>query len=840
MEQYFAQISSGLDGAITRLAAIEAEASRIDPDKLMADIAKSTMEMTEVSAEILSADFERQQELIRETERQYKEMIDDVRDGAGEVFDAIVSRGEDAFTNLGDWIEATFLSRLRKLFQNFIEWMSGGFKGGFEQVLAGIAPSLGGLGGGDSAFAELQQIMGGGGGETYGRQSGIFGLSGSLGSLVQSGLMMGGSWAFMDSFKQKGARGWLESIGGGAALGASIGSVIPGIGTAIGAAIGAAAGAISKGIQSIAKAITGPNSYEATSKEISRDFGGISVSDKEVQSWMSSVGLKENQVWDIRQNMKTSPSFLYEVGWAAAEAQGKTEEFLKSLEKVGTSWGEFNFRTAFEIGRLTGDWSKLNEMWMETSNLGDAFKDMPAVLDNLLLGDGTPEEYEQLVTDLYELQDAIKGTLPATLDMYDTFLQTGEITEEFAAKIKELGGNIEEWRAASATITGNTAQIASLLSVSTALAGLKNSISSTTSGIGTMYEKFLETGEISEELASQITELGGDLAAFQSMSRLQAISSEYAQLVEHFRESGEILPRLSELFAEFGGNVSALSMDSFDLSGLTDKLSFVQSLVSQLKSSLPDPIAQLLSGKMDEDVISALTGAGLDPSAFGNLMSIIGKKNQFSASNFQAFQAMNPELEYYLKQYGGSAGAAALSRYGMGQNTITSGLLDTVQANIEKEYQEEVKKLLEYLGTVEGETQSEIDRLTQVMEDQLAALEEQFATVGSNIEKALNDSKIGVMSEIDLMLGSIQTQTQALTDAINDAKEGIVSAIDSLISGAITQGASGSAQSNNSVTVQIDMSGSYVANSAAFYQDMAAAMETYFKNGGSLEMLGAR
>ena len=79
----------------------------------------------------------------------------------------------------------------------------------------------------------------------------MLGVGGTAGSLIQGGLMAGGTAAFLDSFSQKGVRGWAEAIGGGAAIGAAIGSVVPVIGTAIGAAIGAAAGALAKGIQAL-------------------------------------------------------------------------------------------------------------------------------------------------------------------------------------------------------------------------------------------------------------------------------------------------------------------------------------------------------------------------------------------------------------------------------------------------------------------------------------------------------------------------------------------------------------------------------------------------------------
>jgi hypothetical protein len=40
-----------------------------------------------------------------------------------------------------------------------------------------------------------------------------------------------------------------------------------------------------------------------------------------------------------------------EIAFPLAQAQGKIEEFLRSLETVGTSFGTFNFREAFQLGQ---------------------------------------------------------------------------------------------------------------------------------------------------------------------------------------------------------------------------------------------------------------------------------------------------------------------------------------------------------------------------------------------------------------------------------------------------------------------------------------------------------
>ena len=106
-----------------------------------------------------------------------------------------------------------------------------------------------------------------------------------------------------------------------------------------------------------------------------------------------------------------------------------------------------------------------------------------------------------------------------------------------------------------------------------------------------------------------------------------------------------------DLFKEFGGDIESLNAVS-GLTGLKNSLSFIQSLISQLQAQLPDPIQELLKGNMGADVISALTGAGLNPSNFTGLADIAKVRNEFNAANFQPFQTLTADLSNYLKQYG--------------------------------------------------------------------------------------------------------------------------------------------------------------------------------------------
>lgn len=574
---------------------------------------------------------------IKEAEAEAQKSIDTLRDDAGSIFDAMIASGKTGFTSLLDWIEGFWLTKLRTLFQNVVQYLTGGMQGGLSSIFKGVV--------------NVSQSS------ATSTSSGMADYASSLGVAPQTG------------------------------------KTLFGLSSAAWMGIGAGFSAVAAVLPQLIKAIQGMNSYEATSKEVSRDFGGLKMSDKDVQAWMDSVGLNENEVWSKRQNMKTSPSFLLEA-WEKAQSQGREQDFLRSLENVGTSWGEFDFRKAFEVGRLTDDWSALNEIWLETSKLGDAFKNMPDVLENMLIDPEDLNPYEDLVKNLNDLKKSIKETLPSTEDMYKTFLDTGVVTEELAARIKELGGSVSD---------------------------------------------------------------------FEAVSELTKVTTEWGELVQHWRDTGELLPRLITLYGQFGGSMSALN-DAAQLKGLKSSLDFITSLTSQLQSQLKSPIEMLMSGIMNADVISALSGAGLDPSKFAGLTSIINAKNAFTSGNFQPFQELTPSLQKYLSEYGGSAGKTAVANYGNGFNTITQGLLDSTAAAIQEKYQNEIKSLLEYLGDSTDSTTSAIETLT-------ASIEEQFTTVGDNIAAALNEAKEDLITAIDGIISTAVDRMIAFeNDVVYDAR----------------------------------------------------------------------
>lgn len=161
----------------------------------------------------------------------------------------------------------------------------------------------------------------------------------------------------------------------------------------------------------------GPNSWEAGSKEAMRDFK-VSISDDQIKQVVEALGLQENKIWDMRKDLLSSPQMLVNILGPMAEAQGKMSEFLKKLEAVETKWQTYNFRPAFEEGMKTGDWSKLNEIYVDafehSKTLASVMPDWQSKL--LMVETATQESTDALLSNVTVMDEntvAITGNTDA-------------------------------------------------------------------------------------------------------------------------------------------------------------------------------------------------------------------------------------------------------------------------------------------------------------------------------------------------------------------------------------------------------------------------------------------
>lgn len=499
--------------------------------------------------------------------------------------------------SFGETLKNIFIDMAKSIIRALMETL-------FVPIQRYLVQVLGGLMGMGTAAAST-----GGGAASVLNPNGLAGGNNTLSGWA--GVAAGGGIAVAGMF-QKGVAGWAETIGGGAMAGAAIGTyLLPGIGTALGAALGAAAGAIAKGIQAMVKAFMGPSTIQAAAEEAVRDLGGTKLTEGIFKSFISQF-MDPKQAWGIRKDIMFSPKFLSEVAGPQAEAQGNYPSFLKSLENVKTSFGTFNFREAFETGKASGDWSELNKQFVAAfKNSQELLRVLPDFANILAASaDATwnlDDATAAAVKGLTSIRDAIAGSIQPIQTMYDKFAQTGEITDEFAAKIKELGGNLEKF----------------------------------------------------QELASLI------------------------------------------------GQQSALK----------DQLGTINDLIGRFQALQPAATAidDLFRGVLNTE---GLIAKGLDPEkfrAFADLTSMM-QGWQPMVAQFQQTGAMSSGIQQALSQYGGAAGSTALSRYASGFNTITPGLLSSTYERIQQAYQSEISNALSYLGAVQKDTSTQLDIMTSEIE----------------------------------------------------------------------------------------------------------------------------
>jgi hypothetical protein len=266
-----------------------------------------------------------------------------------------------AMQGFGQEVSTIFTNMVQSIADNIVEWKGwansilGTVKSLAKALLSTFLQSL---------FKPLLNYLSGIGDSIGGWLGGIFGGKGGAGSAA--GGVAGAAGGLGGTAAGANAAAFGTGLGGtiGGGLGAfasMIGPFLPMAG--IGAAIGAGA----YGIYKLVDKIKGPNAWEAMSKEISRDYGGVNFSAGAAELFGKQFGITEKEAWGVRKNITSSPAMLQAIA-AAAQQQGKLSKFMGSLTSVGISptVGSVDMLTPYKKGMATGDWSALNDTWAKT------------------------------------------------------------------------------------------------------------------------------------------------------------------------------------------------------------------------------------------------------------------------------------------------------------------------------------------------------------------------------------------------------------------------------------------------------------------------------------------
>ena len=156
---------------------------------------------------------------MAENQRQWERMYDQIRDGAGEIFDAMLTKGESVFTSLGKFAQGVLQTMLRNVFQNAVGGLltSGGKAGG------GIMGSFLGFGGAAAGGAMARGAAATGGLA----QSG--GITYAAGAAAGGGKGIGGFFGKLFGMGGSGAAG-AAGLGGSLAMGAATAGISMAVG----------------------------------------------------------------------------------------------------------------------------------------------------------------------------------------------------------------------------------------------------------------------------------------------------------------------------------------------------------------------------------------------------------------------------------------------------------------------------------------------------------------------------------------------------------------------------------------------------------------------------------
>lgn len=287
----------------------------------------------------------------------------------GRTLEQSVSRAVQSFKGMRDALKSIFNSIKQAALQMIGDIVGSMVRNLFGPLLQGIGAAipLGAVGGGSSGAAGSAAAGASGGGLLSGLSNLLKGLTGGAGGLAGAGnaaLSLGGPIGLAAALS--GNKGALIGGGLGAAFGGIGGFLSFGLAGLLQSAafFGPIGAAVGLGVSLLLKALT-KTTGEAASKEFGRDFGGVSAGSKTFESFLAQIGVTSKQAEGIRKDLLSSPKWLTEVAFPLAQQQGKTAEFLKSLERIETVMGTFNFRSVFEEGLKSGDFSALNKAFAE-------------------------------------------------------------------------------------------------------------------------------------------------------------------------------------------------------------------------------------------------------------------------------------------------------------------------------------------------------------------------------------------------------------------------------------------------------------------------------------------
>lgn len=793
----YEQLRQALNEKISKMA-FNDPLTQETAQKAMADLSEAEQKAIEALAKLEGI------EITKAHKNQYEDMIKEVRDGAGQVFDAMLSGGRNAFGSLLDWLKSFFFTQLRTLFQNSVEYFTSGAKDKdgkskkwtsiFSGVFGGEGESFefGNLfGQKEGSGFSLGDFLGGGEGGFFGSKeggggflgSGTGGINGKGVGGIAGGLMMAGGMSLAQGgimdMGNNSAGSWAKSVGGGAMTGFALAGPL-------GAAIGAAVGALAKGVTSLVDWAKGKTNVEAGTEEIGRDYGGIKISKDRYNQLVESFGFEKDSgaLWGARGSVAASPQMLSEM-FSEARKTGKTSQFMGKMNDWLTYTGPHGDASrALQVGELTGDYTKLNELWKESQYYQDLLnRGLKAQADAMQVGgDVTFEAAKSFETYFQEMK------------------KTGEVTSEFTdfleenrAKIVEAGKDysivaedLATMDQVIANMTKNAAALGQVQGAKGFFTDLKTTLESFKPNM--TLDRIFSAGLITEDQKNLI----------QSANNVFELSQYFTELTANALKSGEVLGDLSKIMEQFGG-AADIALEGKRLKGIMDSISGIEEFRTGLGelSKTTTGLQDVLDGLWNDDVVKKLFVEGFDPGEFEGIAQLIGAMKEWDsavqeysstemltsagisaegrkiidAAKLTATQLLDVQnaiggtqikmtdagqlIADMLRQYGGAEGQIAAENLLGGVNNVSDQLLATTKANMEAALEDSKDGLLGYLDDMESDLKDRATALQDVMQAE-------FDVVSSAIEEAFYTARDAAVGAIDEILAKLKEMNDAL------------------------------------------------------------------------------
>lgn len=394
------------------------------------------------------------------------------------------------------------------------------------------------------AASWIQGLFGGGGGN-----AGAVGGAGLLGSIV-GGLPMLGAGLGAGLLGNKLGGGVAGKVGGAAVggLGAAVAAGAFAPTGAAGAFAGGAFSGIGAGAMGVLSAIpiwgwaaigasiaAGPLISKLTQR--GRD---------KVTATGGAEDLSENVWQGIIPDVKAGNLTIQEGIDAVNAAWVKYEQFLHANVKDSVV-----VQRSLDTQRATLTQSIAELEAMRTQMGTEGMADLRGFLDEMArTGTVTDEAIAGLTGVVEKMQQAglTAETNAAKLGLLGAqFFKTGQMTNEFQQALESAGGS-------SSFFTRITGEIQKLQGLRQEFASLKQMVDSFLPVQKTWQEQFVETGEITDEMAEKIRQAGGDIQQFKKFADLKNTKTQFQSLIDEFNKTGVASEKLLEMIKEFGGD----------------------------------------------------------------------------------------------------------------------------------------------------------------------------------------------------------------------------------------------------------------------------------------------